>query len=137
MAANDDELLRKADALMRRRRIFVAGGANDADGAKEIAAAESADEDIPLLTEVVGPDAIPETAAHSSVDLTALRHALAAEVESWLDRELPSQVQHVLDGITDQLILQLSAQARSELLPRLQNILAAAEEGAKPAPADD
>jgi hypothetical protein len=135
VADQDDDLMQKADALMRRRRIFLAGGANDADGAKELAAAEDADDDIPLLTDVVSPDVA--SSPHSNVDVAALRRALAAEIESWLDRDLPSQVQHVLDGITDQLILQLSAQARSELLPRLQDILSAAQEGAKQPPAED
>ncbi len=134
MAEGDDDLMHKADALMRRRRIFVAG-ANDADGARELAAAEAAEEDVPLLTEVVGAEAVPEPGP--AADIAALRLALATEIESWLDRDLPSHVQRVLDGITDQLILQLSEKARGELLPRLQEIVAAAQAGAKPEPADE
>ncbi len=130
VAENDDDVLKKADALMRRRRIFVAGGANDPDGAKGLA--PPADEDVPLLTEVVSAETLSEAATPSSVDIAALRRALAAEVESWLDRDMPLHVQHVLDGITDQLILQLSAKARSELLPRLQELIEAARRGGNP-----
>jgi hypothetical protein len=136
MAADDDNLLQKADALMRRRRIFLAG-ANDADGAKEVAPAASTDDDVPLLTDVVGPDALPEAAISSVVDIAALRRELAARIESWLDEQLPSHVQHVMDGVTDQLILRLSDKARAELLPHLQEILAAAREGTEPAATDD
>ncbi len=136
MADRDDELLQKADALMRRRRVFVAGS-NEAEAAASAgaASAESAEEDVPLLTDVVSPDALPNATA--SVDVGLLRRTLAAELESWLDNELPAHVQHVLDGITDQMIIQLSRKAREELLPKLEDILAAAREGAKPAPADD
>ena len=127
--ADDDDLLLKADALMRRHRVFVAGAAAADDGA--------GDEDVPLLTDIVGPDALRELPVSTPVDLAALRGALAAELEAWLDEDLPQHVQHVLDGITDQLIIQLSKQARAELLPRLQGVLATAQESAKPDPADD
>jgi hypothetical protein len=53
-------------------------------------------------------------------DIAALKSALAFELETWLDQELPQHVLRVLDGITDQLIIQLSLKARAELLPRLQ-----------------
>jgi hypothetical protein len=136
MADKDDDLLQKADALMRRRRIFVAG-ANDADGAREAAAADAADDDVPLLTDVVEPDALEEVARHAVVDISALRAALAAELESWVDKDLPLHVQRVLDGITDQLILQVSERTRLELLPRLQALVSAARDRAKPAATDD
>ncbi|MGE5467505.1 MAG: hypothetical protein ACM3Y9_08790 [Ignavibacteria bacterium] len=136
MADDNDELLNKADALMRRRRIFLAG-ANDADGAHELAAAAAAEEDVPLLTEVVGPEAFAEAAAWSTIDVAALRRALAEELEAWLDTRLPAHVQRVLDGITDQLILQLSDKARGELLPRLLELLATAQQGAEARPADE
>jgi hypothetical protein len=136
MADKDDELLQKADALMRRRRIFVAG-ANDADGGREEAAAANADDDVPLLTDVVEPDALAEVARHASVDVFALRAALAAEIETWVDKDLPLHVQRVLDGITDQLILRVSEQTRLELLPRLQALVTAARDRAKPAATDD
>ena len=114
----EDDLLQKADALMRRHRVFVAGAA---EPVKEVA--DSGSDDIPVLTEIVGDDMVPE-AAHAAVDLAKLRNALAFELDTWLDEELPQHVMRVLDGITDQLIIQLSLKARSDLLPRLQAALA-------------
>ena len=115
----DDDLLHKADALMRKHRVFVAGATPDEEPA----------DDVPVLTEVIGPDAIPEAATTTAVDIAALRGALALELETWLDQELPQHVLRVLDGITDQLIIELSLKARSELLPRLQKILGAEPPG--------
>ena len=129
----DDDLLQKADALMRRHRVFVAG----ATATEATADDRAGDDDVPLLTDIVGPDALRELPVSTPVDLAALRGALAAELEAWLDEGLPQHIQHVLDGITDQLIIQLAAQARGELLPRLQGVLAAAQEPAKPDPTDD
>lgn len=125
----DDDLLQKADALMRRRRIFVAGAATT-DAAPE------SDDDVPLLTEIVAPDGLPETTS-ATVDVAAMRAALVAELESWLDESLPAHVQRVLDGVTDQLIIQLSARAREELLPRLQGLLAEAQRATGPGFADE
>lgn len=125
----DDDLMQKADALMRRHRVFVAGAA-------ESSAAEAASqEDVPVLTEVVSPGAVLATAPlrQAAADAAALRGALACELENWLDEELPQHVMRVLDGVTDQLISQLSRKARSDLLPRLQGILEAAGTAAKPA----
>lgn len=131
---SDDDLLQKADALMRKHRVFVAG-AND----KVESRGDADNDDIPVLTEVVDAEQIPVSAAsaRTSVDLAELRSALAFEMEAWLDEELPQHVLRVLDGITDQLIIQLSLKARAELLPRLQNILEAPREPANPEPADD
>lgn len=130
----EDDLMQKADALMRRHRVFVAGVAENA------ATAEAPlPEDVPVLTEVVSPDtvlaAVPPI--QTSVDIAALRGALAFELETWLDEELPQHVMRVLDGVTDQLIAQLSLKARSDLLPRLQGILKSAEAAARPASTDD
>lgn len=124
--ADGDELLEKADALMRRR-VFVAG----AEPPAEPAAPE--EEDVPVLTEVVAADepaAVSEAAVPS--DAAALRSALAFELESWLDEELPQHVMRVLDGLTDQLIIQISLKARADLLPRLQRVLEAKNSGAEP-----
>lgn len=128
--ADGDELLQKADALMRRRS-FVAG-ANEAP--EEPATAPAAPDDVPVLTEVVEPDAglLPEAADAPPKKIASLRNSLAFELETWLDEELPQHVMRVLDGLTDQLIIQLSLKARADLLPRLQAILEAAESRAKP-----
>lgn len=126
--ADGDELLQKADALMRRR-TFVAGAV-----AEEPAAAPAAPDDVPVLTDVVEPDAglQPEAADAPPEKIASLRNSLAFELETWLDEELPQHVMRVLDGLTDQLIIQLSLKARADLLPRLQAILEAAESRAKP-----
>ena len=132
--AADDNLLLKADALMRRHRVFVAGAEE-----KDEEVAITGHDDVPVLTDVVSADAALESvpSVRTSVDLSRLRNALAFELETWLDEELPQHVMRVLDGVTDQLIIQLSLKARSELLPRLQSILESAEEAATPDSADD
>ncbi len=117
VAANDDDVLQKADAFMRRHRVFVAGAAAPVEEDVEEPAAED-EADIPVLTEVVaGEIAGPPAPA---VDPTVLQAALAAELDTWLDEQLPAHVMRVMDGITDQMIGQLSEKARGELLPRLQ-----------------
>jgi hypothetical protein len=132
--AEADDLLLKADALMRRHRVFVAGAAE-----QDEEVANTGQDDVPVLTEVVSSDAVPESPppASTSVALSKLSSVLAFELEAWLDEELPQHVMRVLDGITDQLIIQLSSKAKSELLPRLQSILESTEEAAKPGSADD
>lgn len=124
--ADDEDLLQKADALMRRHRVFVAGAGDEAGE-------EQDGEDVPLLTDVVSPEALPEAVpTQTPVDLAELRNALAFEMEAWLDEELPQHVLRVLDGITDQLIIQLSLKARAELLPKLQSILETPQQPATP-----
>lgn len=119
--SDEPDVLQKADALMRRHRVFVAGAAEATD-------------DVPVLTEVVDPaNLTPTPGAETPVDLVQLRNALAFELDSWLDEELPKHVMRVLDGVTDQMIGRLSQQARLELLPRLQ----ARAEAAKAAPTPD
>jgi hypothetical protein len=182
---SDDDVLRKADALMRRRSFvavpnepkavtpeaafpeaFLPGTSaaeapppivepsspsaptvpfsqqTDADtpladfgAALAKNDARTADDDIPLLTEIVAPEDVPPPPL-PGIDMAALREAIAAEMEAWLDRELPAQVQHVLDGLTDRLIIHLSAAARADLTPRVLEILSAAAP-AKPGPTDD
>ncbi len=134
--SDEDDVLQKADALMRRRS-FVAG-ANQQVAAvptPEPQPAPQADDDVPLLTEVVAPEDVPPPPL-PGIDMAALRETIAAEMEAWLDRELPAQVQRVLDGLTDRLIIELSAAARADLTPRVLEILSAAAP-AKPDPTDD
>ena len=52
-----------------------------------------------------------------------MRAALTRELEAWLDEKLPAAVLRVLDGLSDQMISQVAAQARLELLPRLKSTL--------------
>ena len=122
--SGDSPLFDQADALMRRRRVFVAGAAAvDADGA-------APPDDLPLLTEVVDVEPVPpaaevEALAHDLLArlLDERRTALALEMETWLDEQLPQLVIRAMDGITDHLVTLLTVRAREDLLPRLDAIL--------------
>ena len=112
MADDDTEgLLRKADALIRRTRVFVAGSPAPA------AAVTPADDDLPVLTDIVTEqEATLATAPpHMQQHLDALRE----ELSRWLDQELPDAVLKVTDGLADQLMGELTHQAEKNLLPRL------------------
>lgn len=112
--ADDDtaDLLRKADALIRRTRVFVAGSPSTV-----AAPATPQDDDLPVLTEIVTEhDAALATAPpHMQQHLDALRE----ELSRWLDQELPQAVLKVTDGLADQLMGELTHQAEKNLLPRL------------------
>lgn len=133
---DSDDILEKADALMRRRRVFVAGAAEEPLPEPTETAAEDVD-DIPVLTDVVPDETVvaqrPQGAAAGG-EAAGLRDALAAELDAWLDEELPGHVMRVLDGVTDQMIGHISAKARAELLVRLQARLGEAETPAPEAP---
>ncbi len=126
--SDDDPLLDQADALMRRHRVYVAGAASTAAGS----GSEAEDDDLPLLTDVVGAEPPSETVA-ADIDLErrlAEHHAaLIHELETWLDEQLPQLVIRAMDGITDHLVTQITRLAQEQLLPRLDLIL-------KPAPED-
>lgn len=111
--ADDDtvDLLRKADALIRRTRVFVAGSPAPAT---ETAAA---DDDLPVLTDIVTEQeaALATAPPHMQQHLDALRE----ELSRWLDEELPDAVLKVTDGLADQLMGELTHQAEKNLLPRL------------------
>jgi hypothetical protein len=108
---NTADLLRKADALIRRTRVYVAGSPTLAE---EPAAT---DDDLPVLTDIV--------TAHEASLATAPPHlqqhldALREELSRWLDQELPQAVLKVTDGLADQLMGELTHQAETKLLPRL------------------
>ena len=105
-----EDLLRKADALIRRTRVFVAGSPAPATEAAPV-------DDLPVLTDIVTEDeAAPATAPpHMQQHLDALRE----ELSRWLDQELPQAVLKVTDGLADQLMGELTHQAEKNLLPRL------------------
>ncbi len=94
-ADEDRDLISVADAFMQRLR-------------------PPADDDVPLLTEVV------EAAALQAPLPGDAEEALIHELEVWLDMHLPEAVLRVLDGVADQLILQIGEHARRDLLPRLR-----------------
>jgi hypothetical protein len=132
---DDRSLLDKADNLMRRRRVFLAGSQ------ASVAATEDISDDLPVLTDMVPPAAAsapatppPEMPAVPTIDeqaqvlayelmlerLSAQRQAVEKEIVDWLDTELPHIVMYVVDGLTDQLVAQVTAAVRLELLPKLQ-----------------
>ncbi|RTL56431.1 MAG: hypothetical protein EKK46_04265 [Rhodocyclaceae bacterium] len=83
-----------------------------------------AEDDVPLLTDVVeGP--APAASASAAPTLTAeAQAALSRELEDWLDMHLTEAVLRVLDGVADHLVERITREAREDLLPRLQAALA-------------
>lgn len=108
---NTADLLRKADALIKRTRVYVAGSSVSA------AEATPAEDDLPVLTDVVTDHeaALATAPPHMQQHLDALRE----ELSRWLDQELPHAVLKVTDGLADQLMGELTDQAERNLLPRL------------------
>lgn len=108
---NTEDLLRKADALIRRSRVFVAGssGATTRPTPPE--------DDLPTLTDVVSEQeaALATAPPHMQEHLDALRE----ELSLWLVEELPQAVLKVTDGLADQLVGELTHQAEKNLLSRL------------------
>lgn len=110
MTASDD-IVSKADAFMHRPRPVVAG-VDDAE--------------LPLLTEVVTPSPAltrdSGSAAGGAITAGVSEEVVAAltrALDGWLEREVPIVVAQVLDGVVDRISSEVSARARSELLPRL------------------
>jgi hypothetical protein len=133
--SDDHGLLDQADRLMRRNRVFLAGSP------ATVAGPEAPLDDLPVLTDMVvandspaepAPQAEPEptVSLHDQAQvlayefmlerLSAQRQAIESEVVAWLDTELPHIVMYVVDGLTDQLVAQVTAAVRLELLPKLQ-----------------
>ena len=108
---NTEDVLRKADALIRRTRVFVAGSSPGP------AAAPPAEDDLPVLTDIVTEReaALATAPPHMQQHLDALRE----ELTRWLEQELPHAVLKVTDGLADQLMGELTEQAEKKLLPRL------------------
>jgi len=147
MAANDN-LIDQANRLMRRR-VFVASGAQPPSPPAPVAepAPPAEFDDLPVLTEVFAPVSeapaiAPEPVAppepvipQEAIDARAAemlaarlpfqRQAVADELATWLDKELPLIVMRILDGVTDQIIGQITAEAKAALLPRLHDSLEA------------
>lgn len=103
-----EALIDKANALIRRHRVFVAGARDDTSQAPQ-------EEDIPVLTEVVTEATLATAPPHMQQHLDALRE----ELTRWLNEELPHAVLKVTDGLADQLMGELTHQAEKHLLPRL------------------
>jgi len=86
-----------------------------------------AEEDVPLLTEVVETLPVAATTENAEPPSTLLtgeiQAALSQELEDWLDMHLTEAVLRVLDGVADQLVARITQEARQDLLPRLQAAL--------------
>lgn len=102
----ESQVLAQADALMRRHRVFVAGGAT---------APQSVEEDIPVLTDIV-----PQISGDDpSMQREELEQRLRDALVEWIDEALPQEVLKLTDNIADQLLAALDARLRNELVPRL------------------
>ena len=135
-----------------RRRSFVAGGPR----LPAIPIGETLPE-LPVLTEIVDaelPTPVAEPVPEVVVPVIpaerveALARAMLAEllptrqqqaadaVGSWLDGELPKIVMRVLDGLTDHIVAQVTADVRASLVPALQTALEAETAAPEPAAPD-
>jgi ElaB/YqjD/DUF883 family membrane-anchored ribosome-binding protein len=163
-----DELLDKADALMRRRNVAPASkvensattstvtavasstptplppsqptsisltpSTKDRDEVEPLAglSADLADDDFPVLTEIVdASDVLPHSADIAAQIEATVRERLdlllkerqanlSQEIEAWLNEQMPQLVIRAMDGITDHLVALLSNLVRDELLHRLE-----------------
>jgi hypothetical protein len=123
-------------ATTSRRRSFVAGGTRLPSPPDP---AES-QPDLPVLTDVVDPAAAPSQpeASEPSIPperIEALARAMLAEVlpqrqlqaaealNAWLDGELPQIVMQVVDGLTDHIVAQVTANVRASLVPAVEAAL--------------
>ena len=122
-----DELLGKADALLRRHK------GRDLPEPDEFVALD--DEDIPVLTEIVDPAEVagltaaeaPSTApvlnavpaSELAEQLISLDTEIARAVESWFATELPQLLSRELDKLSDRLQQEALAHLRATLLPTL------------------
>jgi hypothetical protein len=108
---NTEDVMRKADALIRRTRVFVAGSP------PVPAPLPPVEDDLPVLTDIVTEReaALATAPPHMQQHLDALRE----EISQWLEQELPQAVLKVTDGLADQLMGELNDQAEKKLLPRL------------------
>lgn len=113
---NEEDVIKQADTMIRRYRSFVARPTQHQSDLDRQRAAH-ADEDIPVLTEVVDAQAI--TSQHVDRILDALRVDIEAEVSAWVVDVLPAAVANASQQILDEL----DAKARTALLSRLQALL--------------
>ncbi len=121
-------IIEQANLLMRRHGHVVENG-EELPLLTDIVAAipASAPETVPPEPSTVAippPDRVEALAREMLFDqLPRQRQALAEELSAWLDDALPQIVLRVLDGLADQLIEQVTAEARAALLPRLQMVI--------------
>ena len=99
-------LLSKADDFLKRRRAQLGNPMTEATARVE------AEDDIPVLTEVVSPIGITANTTAAAVAEKDFNADVAHEMDAWLDENLP-QV----------LIAEIHESARTDLLPRLKRTL--------------
>jgi len=130
----DDQAADHGASSLPRRRMFVAGGARPPAAAIPVEPLP----ELPVLTEIVDPTAplplppelvIPpervEALARAMLSelLPARQQQVADALGVWLDGELPHIVMHVLDGLTDHIVAQVTADVHASLIPALQAAL--------------
>ncbi len=139
-----EDVFGKADALMRRRRAFVAAGA------EPVAPATPPTEDVPTLTEVFDPNlvdpnvATPEfaaslsggpgaqaLAAHMHDLLAPLPPDIARAVEDWLAATLPKLVARQLDGVAEHIAAEVGAALHDSLPLLISDLVRSATERTK------
>lgn len=139
---SEGDVVGKADALMKRHRAFVAAGAQ--------AAPTPPVEDLPVLTDIV--DLADAAAAAPALDailsggpgaealtermrelLAPLPPDIAHALERWLAATLPHLVARQLDGVAEQIAVEVGAALRDSLPLLIADLVHAAAERAKPA----
>lgn len=128
---SNEDIVARADSLMRRRRTFVATPPPNDDIPvlqEEVQASAPADDDIPVLTEEVFPDAPGSSAAHDRFD-EKLASRLASEFAHSLERrlatELPSLVEAslaVLEADLRRGILDIANDAIKDFVARREQL---------------
>ncbi|KON80599.1 hypothetical protein PA01_02125 [Azoarcus sp. PA01] len=135
-----DELLDKADALLRRHK-----GA-DLPEPDEFVALD--DDELPVLTDIVDPseleglelaeplpaaaapeEPIPIAASELAEQLVSLDTAISREIENWFATELPQLLSRELDKLSDRLRVETLAHVRATLLPALSERISRSLEG--------
>lgn len=126
---SSDDIVSRADSLMRRRRSFVASTAPVAEASPQPApAAIESEEDIPVLTEEVMPDMPAAAMARERFDATMaarLASEFAHSLERRLAAELPSLVEAslaVLEADLRRGILDTADSAIKDFLARREQL---------------
>jgi hypothetical protein len=112
----DDDLIDRADTLIRRYRSFVARP-TDTQPEQPEQSPLGKDDEIPLLTEIIDTHAIHRQNVEAILD--TLRGEIENEVSAWLVDVLPAAVANASQQILDEL----DAKARNTLLARLQTLI--------------